>query len=126
MVNKENANKAIFLSKVIDEYISKITGRNEVRVVDIDGKRSPEDRFYVGKLSPKGVDNNERSSKTNINQIGVDFIIKQSDLSKTIIKVSPIGEFYYRVFPTLEEQKNAIEERDKIIQTKRETKFKDI
>src|SRR5690606_16820054 len=30
------------------------------------------------------------------------------------------------VFPTLEEQKNAIEERNKIIQTKRETKFKDI
>ena len=126
MVNKENINRALFLSKVIDEYVSKITGQNEVRVVNIDGKKSPEDRFYVGKLSPKGIDNDKRSSKTNINQIGVDFIIRQSDLSEAVIKVSPRGEFYYRVFPTLEEQAKAIEERDKIIQSKRETKFKDL
>ena len=39
MVNKENINRALFLSKVIDEYVSKITGQNEVRVVNIDGKR---------------------------------------------------------------------------------------
>lgn len=122
MISKENKNKSIFLQKVIDDYISKITGSNTNRVIG----RSPEDVFFVGKLSPKGTKNNEHSSKTNINQISVDFIIKQSELTNTVVKISPRGEFYYRVMPTFEEQRQAIIEREKIVESKKSIKFIDM
>ena len=54
------------------------------------------------------------------------YLIKQSDLSKTIIKVSPLREFYYRVFPTLEEQECRLRrEWNHSNPKKEETKFKD-
>ncbi len=124
MPSKENRNKVAFLQKVIEEYTSKITGREQTRVVDIHGK-GPEDIFYVGKLSPMGAEEDIRSSKTNIHQIGVDFIVDKFAIEQAELKISPKGEFFYRVFPTLAEQKKAAEEAS-LLSGKKSNKFLDL
>lgn len=108
-VSRENANKALFAKQIVVDFIKKITGEDEDRVVGI----NPEDKFLVGKLSPKQ-DNNINSSKTFINQIGLDFVINEEDLSSAALTIAPIGEFYYRVIPTLKEQRDVFVEEYKL------------
>lgn len=122
MPNKDYKNKEIFLENLVKQFTSKVTGINERRVVG----RSPEDKFFVGKLSPKNSESNEFSSKIYINQIGVEFLIKKEDISKAKIKISPRGEFYFRVNPTLVEQRNAIAERYRLTHGDKSLNFKEI
>lgn len=52
--------------------------------------------------------NNSFFSKTFIESISVDFYVSEEDYEKAVVEVSPRGEFYYRAYPTLEEQRDAI------------------
>lgn len=108
--NKENRNKGIFVKQILNDFKKKVTGEEENRVVGI----NPEDKFFVGKLSTIEEKNDMNSSKTFITQIGVDFLVRNDDLEKITLDISPKGEFYYRVNPTLKEQRSLVEKEFKI------------
>ena len=108
--NRENKNKAIFVNQILNDFKKKVTGEDENRIVGI----NPEDKFFVGKLSTIEEKNDMNSSKTFITQIGVDFLVRNADLDNITLDISPKGEFYYRVNPTLEEQRSLIEKEFKI------------
>lgn len=109
-VSKDNRNKAIFVKQILNDFKKKVTGEDENRVIGI----NPEDKFFVGKLSTIEEKNDMNSSKTFITQLGVDFLVKNVDLDNITLDISPRGEFYYRVNPTLNEQRNLIEKEFKI------------
>lgn len=96
--------KEIFVEQLAKEFIAKITGENEERVIG----KNPEEKFFVGKLSTIETKKNMNSSRSFINQIGVDFIIKECEIKNAILDINPKGEFYFRVNPTLDEQRNEI------------------
>lgn len=96
-------NRSIFAEKITDEFINRITGRNIDRLVG----KNPEKSFFVGKLYYKD-EQSAHSSKRNIANIGVDFILKKEDLKSAKLVIKPSGNFYYRVLPTYDEQFNLI------------------
>ena len=102
----DNKNKALFVEDLVKHFCEKVTGENIDRVVG----KSPEDKFFVGKLSTKDKLNSLNDSKSFIFQIGVDFFIKESEIVNSKIIITPFGEFYYRVNPSLQEQRKVIEE----------------
>lgn len=122
MVSEENKNKTIFLKKVVEEFMQKITGEKEDRVVG----KNPDNKFFVGKLSTKDEKNDMNSSKTFINQMGVEFLIKKSELKNASLTIKPRGEFYYRVNPTLKEQRSSILDRYRLKEGKKELIYEDI
>lgn len=103
-------NRIIFANHLLDKFKNKITGAEEDRISKLD----PEDAYLIGKLSPRGVDNSDLSSTTNINSIGVEFIIQKDAIKNAKIEVVPKGFYFYRVLPTLQEQLSyAIEDAQK-------------
>lgn len=102
--NRENRNKALFAERVVEDFKLKITGGAEERVVG----KNPEDKFLVGKLSTIEAHTDLQSSKVSINQIGVDFMVREEEIEDITLEITPRGTFYYRVNPTLEEQKEEI------------------
>lgn len=120
-VSIENANKALFAKQIVQDFTKKITGEDEERVVGI----NPEDKFFVGKLSPKQ-ENDISSSKTFINQIGLDFVINKEELNSATLLITPQGEFYYRVIPTLKEQRDVFVEEYKLANGIEEISFEEI
>lgn len=122
MVSHENRNKLIFLQNVVEEFKDKITGEKVERVIDV----NPEDKFFVGKLSAKNQKNDMNSSKTFINQLGVEFLLKKEDLKNTRLTVKPKGEFYYRINPNLEEQRKVILQRYQLKDDNEELTYENI
>lgn len=122
VASRENKNKAIFVKQILSDFKKKVTGEDENRVVGV----NPEDKFFVGKLSTIEEKNDMNSSKTFITQLGVDFLVKNSDIDKISLDIEPRGEFYYRVKPTLEEQRSLIENEFKVINDIEEITFEEI
>lgn len=91
--------------RILAEFKDKITGAaNEPVVGD-----NPENKFFVGKLLTKDGDGNSGySSDVFIESVGADFYVSQSEIENAEVKVSPRGEFYYRCYPTLEQQRAAM------------------
>lgn len=102
----DRAREALTL-RLLNDFKQEITGNNIDRVVG----HNPEEVYFVGKLvsvNDESASNSSFSSKTFIESISVDFYIDEAERSTATIRVSPRGEFYYRAYPTLEEQRNAI------------------
>lgn len=102
----ERAREALAL-RLLNDFKQEITGDQIDRVVG----HNPEEVYFVGKLmsiKDESAANSSFSSKTFIESISVDFYIDEAERSSALVKVSPKGEFYYRAYPTLEEQRNAI------------------
>lgn len=91
-------------SAILADFKDNITGNKIYRVVN----ENPENKFYVGKLiSINDDDNNESfNSKTFIESIGMDFYIKAEKAKDAVIRLFPMGDFYFRAYPTLEEQRS--------------------
>lgn len=89
---------------ILKEFKDKITGASDEPVIG----DNPENKFFVGKLLAKDSDNSGYSSDVFIESVGADFYIKQEQLAHSKITVFPRGEFYYRCYPTLEQQRIAI------------------
>ena len=107
MKSKEDMAREILTERLLSDFKSEITGKNQNRVVGV----NPEEAFFVGKLmsiNDEEGKNKAFSSKTFIESISVDFYILDANVPESIITVSPRGEFFYRVYPSLEEQRNAI------------------
>lgn len=89
---------------ILEEFKGKITGAADEPVVG----DNPENKFFVGKLLTKGEENSGYGSDVFIESVGADFYIKHEQMSTAQVTVFPRGEFYYRCYPTLEQQRNAI------------------
>ncbi len=99
--------REIFSRQLLKDFRSLITGEDVERVVG----ENPEDRFFVGKLISlrNGMEENQNlTSKSFIQSIGADFYVANSELNRAVLDIYPIGDFYYRVYPTLEEQRTAL------------------
>ena len=109
--------------RILSEFKDKITGAaNEPVVGD-----NPENKFFVGKLLTKDSDSNSGySSDVFIESVGVDFYIDKSEIQSEEITVFPRGEFYYRCYPTLEQQRRAMLEEANGISMEPFTSFEDL
>lgn len=107
MKTKEDAAREILTERLLEDFKSEITGSHLDRVVEI----NPEDTFFVGKLmsiNDEEGKNKVFSSKTFIESISVDFYVDETSIDDATVVIYPQGDFYYRVYPTLEEQRAAI------------------
>lgn len=66
------------------------------------------------------------SSKTFINQIGLDFVVNKEEIDSAILNVAPKGEFYYRVIPTLQEQRDVFVDEYKLANSIEHIGFEDV
>lgn len=94
-------NREILASNIAQRFINKISGNDKKQILEY----NPEDRIYVGKLSPQCA--NEDSpfgSSVLIKQISLEFNIPAADIDTAMLKIYPQGNFFFRVIPTLEQQ----------------------
>ena len=100
-IAREINNKMLFSSQILRQFIDRITGTSVDRVFD----QYPEDVFFVGKLSPQSEKQaSSFSSDVDINQVGIELILRKDELQQAKIRVLPTAALYYRGFPTVEEQ----------------------
>ncbi len=60
-------------------------------------------------MSTKDLDGQtNNSSKTFIESIGIDFYISEDLIETAVVTLTPQGDFYYRVLPTLDEQRSSM------------------
>lgn len=105
MADKLSVAREKLTERILAEFKDRITGATSEPVVG----DNPENIFFVGKLLTKDSDsNNGYSSDVFIESVGVDFYIDQFEIDNAEITVSPRGEFYYRCYPTLEQQRQAL------------------
>lgn len=94
-------NREILANNIIDRFVAAVSGTDRDQWL----ANNPEDRIYVGKLSPQSAEA-DFSSSVLIKQISVDFRIPKRDIESAILQVYPQGNFFFRVLPTLEQQRN--------------------
>jgi hypothetical protein len=93
-------NREILANSIIKRFVDAVSGTDKEQwLVD-----SPEDRIYVGKLSPHSAEDSF-SSSVLIKQISVDFRIPKKDIESAVLQIFPQGNFFFRVLPTLEQQR---------------------
>ena len=105
MADKLSVAREKLAERILAEFKDKITGATDEPVVG----DNPENKFFVGKLLTKDSDTNSGySSDVFIESVGTDFYIEQSEISEAEVTVFPRGEFYYRCYPTFEQQRAAL------------------
>ncbi len=105
MADKLSIAREKLAERILEEFKNKITGAISEPVVG----DNPENTFFVGKLLAKDGDaNSGYSSDVFIESVGADFYIDQDEIHSAEITVFPRGEFYYRCYPTLEQQRQAL------------------
>ena len=105
-MNIPRKSRELFAARILNDFRSSITGNEELRIVNA----NPEDQFFVGKLisTHNGEDTTSAiTSKSFIKSVGFDFYIAEDELESAFLNIYPQGDFYYRVYPTLEEEQNA-------------------
>ena len=93
-------NREILAKEIVNRFIGSISGSNAKRIL----KYNPNDRIYVGKLSPQS-SADSFSSSVLIKQISVDFRVRKEDRDTATLNIYPQGNFFFRVLPTYEEEK---------------------
>ncbi len=93
-------NRQILANEIVNRFVDEISGKGKDRVFN----NNPNDCIYVGKLSPQSA-SDAFSSSVMIKQISVDFKIAREDISYAELEIFPQGYFFYRILPTLEEQR---------------------
>ena len=94
-------NRAILADNIVKKFVDAISGNDKEQIVEY----NPEDRIYVGKLSPQGKEERINSSNVLIDQISVNFHIPKTDINIAELNVYPQGNFFFRVLPTFEQQR---------------------
>lgn len=95
-----SSNREILADNIAKRFVDAISGNDKDQIVEY----NPEDRIYVGKLSPQSKEDSF-SSSVLIKQIGVDFRIPKSDVDDAELNIYPQGHFFFRVLPTFAQQK---------------------
>lgn len=94
-------NRQVLAKNIIDRFVAMVSGTDKEQwLFD-----SPDDRIYVGKLSPQSAED-AFSSSVLIKQISVDFIIPKKDIGVAELQIYPQGNFFFRVLPTLDQQRD--------------------
>ena len=95
----------VFCRRLLDDFCGEITGRK----IDCLEGIHPQRKFLVGMISPRDetAEQSTNSSSVTVSQIGIDFFIKEEDVSSAVITVIPSGDLFYRTRPTIEQQRNA-------------------
>lgn len=94
-------NREAVAKGITKAFIDAISGTEQKQwVLD-----NPEDRIFVGKLSPQSADDGF-SSSVLIKQISVDYRIPKATIEHAEIEVFPQGNFFFRILPTLEQQRS--------------------
>ena len=104
MAEKLNRAREVLAGKILEDFRGKITGDYSPICVG----ENPENRYFVGKLLP--VSESQTSSFGSdvfIESIGMDFYVDEDEIADAAIKVYPRGDFYYRAYPTFEQQRAA-------------------
>ncbi len=94
-------NREILAKNISERFISAISGNDKKQILE----HNPEDRIYVGKLSPQSKEESF-SSSVLIKQISVDFRISKNDVDTAKLNIYPQGNFFFRVIPTLAQQRD--------------------
>lgn len=94
-------NREILAKEIVKRFISAISGTDKPQII----KYNPNDRIYVGKLSPQS-SSDSFSSNVLIKQISVDFRLRKSEIANAELEIYPQGNFFFRVLPTYEQQKD--------------------
>lgn len=105
MANEKSIAHELLAQEILKNFIGKITGDNADYIVG----ENPENRYFVGKLLP--VSDSQTSSWGSdvfIESIGADFYITPDEISSAQLTIYPRGDFYYRAYPTLEQQRTAM------------------
>ncbi len=91
--------------QILNDFKGKITGDLSDFVIG----ENPENMFFVGKLLSNKSENNKtgHSSDVFIESVGADFYIDENEFSNAKLSIYPKGDFYYRAYPTLEQQQQA-------------------
>lgn len=93
-------NREILANNIIDRFVAAVSGTDKEQWLF----NSPEDRIYVGKLSSHSAEDSF-SSSVLIKQISVDFRIPKKDIAYAVLQIFPQGNFFFRVLPTLDQQR---------------------
>lgn len=93
------SNREIILKNILSEFEKKVTGESIKRVLG-----NPLDKFFVGRLSPVTETTDEKSSKTFVHQLGIEFFQHNESEYDGVIVIRPNFDLYVRVLPTYEEQ----------------------
>lgn len=105
MANVKSTARELLAKDILQGFKGKITGDNADFIVG----ENPENRYFVGKLLP--VSDSQTSSWGSdvfIESIGSDFYIAKDEIETAKLTVHPKGDFYYRAYPTLEQQREAM------------------
>ena len=94
---------AKFAEHLLSEYKDRITGAN----VEVVYEHEPTELFMVGRLVSELAVATSRNRDSSICSIGIDFYLREEDLPFAELEIIPGGELYYRVFPSLDEQKQS-------------------
>lgn len=95
----------LLAKNILKGFKGKITGDN----VDFIVGENPENHYFVGKLLPVG--NSQAfsgGSDVSIESIGADFYILKNEIKTAQLNIHPRGDFYYRAYPTLKQQREAM------------------
>ena len=105
MANVKSIAHELLAKEILQGFKGKITGDN----ADVIVGENPENHYFVGKLLP--VNDSQTSSWGSdvfIESIGSDFYVAKDEIEKAQLTIHPKGDFYYRAYPTLEQQRNAM------------------
>ena len=95
-------NRELLAREIVDRFIASISGTH----VDTFINNDPNSRIYVGKLSPHS-DSDSISSSVLIKQISINFRVPKMDIGRAELDIFPQGNFFFRVLPSFEEQRQA-------------------
>lgn len=95
-------NRELLAREIVNRFVASISGTHADTIVKYD----PNDRIYVGKLSPQS-SSDSLSSSVLIKQISVNFRILKEDISSAELDIYPQGNFFFRILPTFEQQREA-------------------
>ena len=105
MADKYSTAREKLAERILAEFKDKITGAADEPVIG----DNPENKFFVGKLLTRGDDTDGGyGSDVFIESVGADFYVDKTEIRTAEITVFPRGEFYYRCYPTLEQQRAAL------------------
>lgn len=108
MADNLNKTREVLAKSILQGFQEKITGEKDDYVVG----KNPENLYFVGKLLPVGeAQTSTWGSDVFIESIGADFYISKEELSSAELIIHPKGDFYYRAYPTLEQQRNVMLEK---------------
>ena len=95
-------NRELLAREIVDRFVASISGTKVDTIIGY----NPNDRIYVGKLSPQS-ESDTFSSSVLIKQIGVNFRVPKANIEKIELDIFPQGNFLFRIIPTYEQQKQA-------------------